>query len=435
MNRHLVTVKIRIVGRTNKRMKLDGLVLNKHRLESLYAQTVKSRSSVEKHGMLLDHFVKSVPYDRNFAVEQLFRYLYRCRFAPLLKFLVDKRPEELKRHLLGYSALMKTQIRTHGNNRSARVINPFPEKVLPESALFALDYIAQTFQRPVIVTENGPSSSPVFQKRVNRLLEHPLFISDYYVGSAQFEKLFQPVIPVNYPPVEVVKVRGGKTSAIKRNKGPQIRRQYWNSGQNHPFGTVFGLAKRFAYSQSFCDTGFFDRRLGIFHACPEFLGKFVQVYSFKHFPNRLGSHADDKFGTGPLQLIPVFILGYYLSELEIGDPRIHNYVSLKVKDPLQILQSHVKEHSYSAGNAAEKPYVSNRGSQFNMAHSLSSYLGGNHLHTAFLARYPSVLKPFIFSTGAFVVFHRPEYLGAEKTVSLRFERPVVYSLRLLYLTA
>ena len=79
--------------------------------------------------------------------------------------------------------------------------------------------------------------------------------------------------------------------------------------------------------------------------------------------------------------------------------------------------------------------MSDRRSQFNMAHSLSPHLGGNHFHAAFLARYPPVLKSFVFSTGAFVIFYGPEYLGAEKTVSLRFERPVVYGLRFLYLTA
>ena len=116
MNRHLVTVKIRVVSRANERMKLDGLILDEYRLKSLYTQAVKSRSSVKKHGVLLDHFVKSVPYDWSFAIKQLFRYFYRCRFAPSFKFLVDKRPEKFKRHLFGYSTLVKTQVRTHGNN-------------------------------------------------------------------------------------------------------------------------------------------------------------------------------------------------------------------------------------------------------------------------------------------------------------------------------
>ena len=127
----------------------------------------------------------------------------------------------------------------------------------------------------MIVAQNGPSPSSVFQKRVNGLLQHSLFIPDYYVGSAEFEELFQPVISVNYSSVKIVEVRGSKSPSIKRNKRPQIRRQNGNSGQNHPFGAVFGLAKRLAYSQPFCDTGFFDRRLGFFHAHPEFLGELV----------------------------------------------------------------------------------------------------------------------------------------------------------------
>ena len=127
----------------------------------------------------------------------------------------------------------------------------------------------------MVVTQNRSSPSSVFQKRVNGLLQHPLFISDYYVGSAELKEFSQPVISVNHPPVKIVKVRGGKPSSIKRNKRSKIRWQNRNGSQNHPFGTVFGLAKRLAYSQSFCNAGFLDRRLGLFHARPEFLGKLV----------------------------------------------------------------------------------------------------------------------------------------------------------------
>ena len=46
MDRHLVSVEIRVEGRTDQRMELDRLSLYQDRLKGLYAQTMERRGAV-----------------------------------------------------------------------------------------------------------------------------------------------------------------------------------------------------------------------------------------------------------------------------------------------------------------------------------------------------------------------------------------------------
>ena len=64
VNRHLVAVKVGVERRADERMDLDRLTLDKHRLESLDAETVKRRSTVQKNRMLANDFLENVPDDR-----------------------------------------------------------------------------------------------------------------------------------------------------------------------------------------------------------------------------------------------------------------------------------------------------------------------------------------------------------------------------------
>ncbi len=61
VDRHLVTIKVSVKGRTHQRVKLDGFTLNENRLERLNAKTVKCRGTVQKNRMLADHLIENIP--------------------------------------------------------------------------------------------------------------------------------------------------------------------------------------------------------------------------------------------------------------------------------------------------------------------------------------------------------------------------------------
>ena len=68
----------------------------------------------------------------------------------LFKLLIDERLEQLKRHLLGQTALVQFQFRTDHDNRTAGVVDALTEQVLTETALFAFERVGQRLQRTVV---------------------------------------------------------------------------------------------------------------------------------------------------------------------------------------------------------------------------------------------------------------------------------------------
>ena len=61
VDRHLVAVKVSVVGGAGQRVQLERAALNQHRLERLNAQTVQRRRAVEQNRVLLDDNIESVP--------------------------------------------------------------------------------------------------------------------------------------------------------------------------------------------------------------------------------------------------------------------------------------------------------------------------------------------------------------------------------------
>ena len=106
MDRHLVSVEIRVEGRTDQRMELDRLSLYQDRLKGLYAQTMERRGAVQHDGVLLDHTLQDIPDHRVQSLHHLLRILDIVRLLGLDELLHDEGLEELDRHLLRHAALI-----------------------------------------------------------------------------------------------------------------------------------------------------------------------------------------------------------------------------------------------------------------------------------------------------------------------------------------
>jgi hypothetical protein len=65
VNGHLVTVEVGIESRTCQRVKLYGHAFDHFRLESLDAETVKRRSTVEQYGMTAHYIFENIPDERD----------------------------------------------------------------------------------------------------------------------------------------------------------------------------------------------------------------------------------------------------------------------------------------------------------------------------------------------------------------------------------
>ena len=72
-----------------------------------------------------------------------------------------------------------------------------------------------------------------------------------------------------------------------------------------------------------------------------------------------------------------------------------------------------------------------RRSQFDMAHTLTTYFSLSNFNTTFFADNTAVFQTLVLTAQAFVIFYWPKDTGAEKAVTFWFERTVVNGFRLL----
>ena len=66
----------------------------------------------------------------------------------------------------------------------------------------------------------------VIEERVDRLLQHALFVAHDDVGRIQLEQPLETIVPVDDPPIKVVKIGGRKTATVQRHQRTQVRRQH-----------------------------------------------------------------------------------------------------------------------------------------------------------------------------------------------------------------
>ena len=149
VNRHLVAVEVRVERLTNERMKLYRLTLDEHGLKRLDRQTVKRRRTVEKHGMLFDNILESVPDFDVHLFDFLLCFLDVRRLLRLNKALHNERLKQLKRHLLRQTALIDLQVRSDDDNASSRVVDSLTEKVLTEASLLTSEHFGERLERSV----------------------------------------------------------------------------------------------------------------------------------------------------------------------------------------------------------------------------------------------------------------------------------------------
>src|SRR5713226_6064080 len=127
----------------------------------------------------------------------------------------------------------------------------------------------------------------------------------------------------------------------------------------------------------------------------------------------------------------MLVRGQQLPSLERREPRLDDDVMLEIEDALEILERHVEQQPDAARQRLEEPDVGDRSGKLDMAHALAPHPRERDLDPAFLADDALVLHALVLAAQALVVLDRTEDAGAEQSVALRLEGPVVDRLRLL----
>ena len=276
MNCHLVSVEVRVEGGTYQGMQLDGLTLYQNRLKGLDTQSVQRRSTVQHNGMLLDHVLQHIPYAGLQTLHHLLGSLDVMSGTVLHQLLHNEGLEQLDGHLLGQTALIDLQLRSHHDNGTAGIVYTLSKKILTEASLLTLQHIGKGLEGSVSGAGYRAAPSSVIDQRIHSLLQHTLFVSDNDLRGAQLQQALQTVVSVNDPSVEVVQVGGGKSAAVQLDHGTDIRWDHGDHRQDHPLRFVAGSPESLYYLQALYDTGPL-LACGVLQLCRELLGLLVQV--------------------------------------------------------------------------------------------------------------------------------------------------------------
>ena len=163
MHRHLVTVKVGVVGTASQRMQTDGLPLDQGRLKGLDGKPVQGRRTIQQDRVLPGHLLEHVPNLRCLAVDQFLGGTNGVNVAEILEPADDERLKQHERHFLWQTALVQLELGTDHDHRSAGVVHALAEQVLAEAPALALEHVAQRLERTVAGTGHGAAVAAVVE--------------------------------------------------------------------------------------------------------------------------------------------------------------------------------------------------------------------------------------------------------------------------------
>ena len=342
---HLVAVEVGVEGRADQRVQLDRLAFNQHRLERLDAQAVQRRRAVQQHRVLLDDFLKNVPDHWRTALDFLLRRLDRGGDAHRLQTREDEGLEQLQSHQLGQAALVQFERRTDHDDRTARVVDALAQQVLAEPAALALDHVGQRLQRALVGPGHRLAATAVVQQRIDRFLQHALFVAHDDLGRFQFEQAGEAVVAVDDAAVQVVQVGGREAATVQRNQRTQVRRQHRQDGHDHPLGLHATLLEGFHHLQALAVL--LDLELAARHVATQALDLDVEVHVGEQLLHAFSTHQRDELVTEFGALGVVVFLGHDAEFLQRRHARINDHIGFEVQHALDVAQRHV-EHQAQA---------------------------------------------------------------------------------------
>ena len=203
--------------------------------------------------MLADHLFENVPDHRLLAFDHLLGRLDRGGQPHRFELVEDERLEELERHQLRQTALMELQLRSDDDDRTSRIVDTLAEQVLAETSALALDHIGERLERPLVGARHRLATTAIVEQRVDRFLQHALFVANDDVRRFQLEQALQPVVAVDDAPIQIVQVGGREPAAIEWHQRAQLRRKDRKHFEDHPFRLDARLVERFEHLQPLGD--------------------------------------------------------------------------------------------------------------------------------------------------------------------------------------
>ena len=245
-------------------------------------------------------------------------------------------------------------------------VDALAEQVLAEAALLALDHVRERLQRALVRAGDGTAAAAVVEQRVDRFLQHALFIAHDDVRRIQLEQAAQAVVAVDDAAVEVVQVRRGEAAAVQRHQRTQVRRQHRQHVHHHPLRLDARLLEGFHHLQAL--GVLLDLQLGAGHVAAQALDLDVEVHLGEQLLHALGAHQRDELVAefGALRVIVVFRHDAEL--LQRGHAGVDHHVRFEVQHALDVAQRHVEHQAQARRQRLQEPDVRAHLVQIGRAH-------------------------------------------------------------------
>ena len=143
----------------------------------------------------------------------------------------------------GKTALVQLEFGTDHDDRTSGVVDALAEQVLTEAALLALERVGERLQRAIVGAAQHAATAAVVEQRVDRFLQHALFVAHDDFRRVQVHQLLQPVVAVDDAAIEIVQIGGREAAAIQRHQRTQLRRNDRDHVEDHPLRLVAALAE------------------------------------------------------------------------------------------------------------------------------------------------------------------------------------------------
>ena len=251
----------------------------------------------------------------------------------------------------------------------------------------------------------------------------------------QLDQLLQAVVAIDDAAIQVIQIGCCESAAIQWHQRTKFRRDHRDDIQNHPLRLVSGLAEAFHHAQALGELQFLLLRdLGL-HPLADVETETFDVDLLQQLFDAFGAHHRDEFAGKLLIQLALALIGDHFALAQVGHfTRIDNHECFEIQDAFELAQSNVQQVTDAAGQALEEPDVGARAGQFDMAQALAPHPRQSHFHAAFVANDAAMFHALVLSAQTFPVGDGTENPGAEKSIALRLEGPVVDRFGLGYFT-
>ena len=224
--------------------------------------------------------------------------------------------------------------------------------------MLALEHVGQRLERPLVRAGDGLAAPAVVEERIDRFLQHALFVADDDLGRVQLLQTLETVVAVDHAAIEIVEIRRRETATVERNQWAQIGWNHRDHFQHHPLGLVARLAECVDHLEALRDL--LALRLGrsFLHLLAQLFGQLVHFDSAQEFADGLRAHAGREGVLAQLlDELRVALFGEKLAPLQTALLRIDDDVRLGVENLLEILERNVEQVADARGQRLQEPNV------------------------------------------------------------------------------